>query len=292
MKTSAAETPKETALTNLMKTASATGKVFAVIGDPVGHSLSPAMHNAAFRKCGIDAVYLALRVEAEELEKAVAEMKATAGLAGFNVTAPHKCSVLPLLDSIDEKAGRAGAVNTVVNSGGRLCGFNTDVQGVEKALEKLVGGARGLRVVVLGAGGSARAVLQAVGDLEVVVMSRGIQKARELAESHPNAIAAGLSATALEEHVKRADLLVNATPVGLADEDSLVPGRLLAKRPAVLDLVYKKGGTKLVRDGLARGCRASGGGEVLLQQGLASFKLFTGRSAPENAMRNVLEGIL
>lgn len=265
-------------------------KLFAVIGDPVSHSLSPTMFNAAFESLGMDAVYLGLRVSPQSLSDAIRGIKAC-GFAGVNVTLPHKKAVMELLDELDSPAKQTGAVNTILNSGGTLKGFNTDVNGFRRAAHKLVGGTKGKRVVILGAGGAASAVLQAAGDArEVTMLTRSPERVHEppIEVLSPHSMLQ-LTAENLENPVSEADILVNATPVGLSTEESLVPRKMLHPNLAVMDLIYRKGGTLLVRDALSAGCKAIGGEEMLLGQGMAAFEIFTGTAAPERVMRTALE---
>ncbi|MBI5176452.1 shikimate dehydrogenase [Candidatus Micrarchaeota archaeon] len=274
-----------------MEGPSSSAKVFAIIGDPVSHSASPAMHNAAFRALGMDAVYCAFRVKKESLPHALDGMRAL-GIAGMNVTAPHKQDAMRLVDEVDEMACKAGAVNTIVSQGRKLKGFNTDVAGCARALQMLMGreNMAGLEVIVLGAGGAARAALVALGNgNRISIVSRDVQKAidamRELGLSRFKAIGWDGIANAVEH----ADLLVNATPVGLAEGESPIEASLLSPHTRVLDLVYTRGGTKLVRDAKALGINAVDGKEMLLQQAFESFGLFTGMEAPREEMNNALE---
>jgi shikimate dehydrogenase len=196
--------------------------------------------------------------------------------AGANVTIPHKIAVLPLLDWVDREARSAGAVNTIVKRGDELSGHNTDVPAIRAALDRIgAGGAS--RVVVLGAGGSARAVRAALPDAEPVFVARRPEAVPDL---RPLAWASGEWRRLLPQ----TDLLVNATPLGRAGE-VVLSEREVGQVGAVLDLVYVKGGTPLVRAARAAGTPALDGWEVLLAQGARAFELWTGRPAPLDAMR-------
>ncbi|MFH1107419.1 MAG: shikimate dehydrogenase [Candidatus Micrarchaeota archaeon] len=268
-----------------------TTKLMAVIGSPIRHSLSPRIFNAALHSRGVGAAYLALEVRAEALQDAVAGLKSV-GAVGFNVTLPHKETVLPRLDSIDEEAMEIGAVNTVVNTNGRLEGFNTDVAGFSKALAKLVGSTEGMHAVVLGAGGGARAVLHSLSGCRVTLLDLDFGKARKLASRVTRSKVTARKATQKNvcDAVAGADLLVNATPVGLDGKSTPVSAGLFHKGMAVFDLAYSKDGTRLVREALQEGCAAADGREMLLWQAAESFRLFTGKKAPIGVMRSALFG--
>ena len=246
-----------------------------LLGSGIGYSWSPAMQNAAFAAAGLDWTYELADVDASELEEAVAALRDPA-VAGANVTIPHKLAVLSMLDAIDPLVERTGAVNTIVNNGGRLRGHNTDVAGIAAALAA-VAPAPGL-ALVLGAGGSARAAVAALGGFDVTVASRSgtaVGGARTLAWE-----ARGYTARA-------AAVVVNATPLGRAGE---VPLDLEDLNPAgaLVDLVYAPGGTPLMLGARARGLRTAGGFAVLAAQGAAAFEVWTGRRAPLAEMRAAL----
>jgi shikimate dehydrogenase len=258
----------------------------AVIGDPIDHSLSPPMQNAALEAAGLDPVYEARRVTVEDLPRQIDLLRATH--RGFNVTIPHKVAVCPFLDEVEEAARKVGAVNTVINDGARLIGFNTDMAGFLLALHHVGVEARESRAVVFGSGGAARAVVQALANqgTRVTVVSRSRSKAESLARS-----VAGSAMTygdvGLEAQLFGADLLVNATSLGmgknrhespLSDRAKLKPGAWL------VDLVYGEV-TPFQRQAQHRGCRVLDGLEMLVRQGAESFRLFTGLAADLNAMR-------
>ncbi|MFN2488497.1 MAG: shikimate dehydrogenase [Actinomycetota bacterium] len=263
----------------------ARGAAFAgVLGWPLEHTLSPPMHNAAFRALGIDATYVAFPVPPGELAAAVAGLRAL-GALGANVTMPHKESVVELLDDLADDARRMGAVNTIARDGDRIVGHNTDVIGFRDFLTRDAGiDARGMRAVVLGAGGAARAVVNALGELgseEIVVVGRRAARAETIA-----ALARGARAAAWPEvgaAVGRADLVVNATPLGMGAEDPLA-GVALHEGQAVVDLVYRPLETPLLARARAAGASAWGGLGMLVRQGAGSFRIWTGRDAPVEVM--------
>lgn len=275
-------------------------KVFALFGDPVGHSLSPVMQNRAFAASGLDCCYVPFRVDRDGLAAAVAAIRAL-GLWGVNITIPHKENVLPYLDEIDREAALIGAVNTIVNRGGRLCGYNTDATGFLLSLREEAGfDATGKRAVILGAGGAARAVAFALalgGANSLDIINRDALKARALAGDL--AKVTGCSAAAgsfqdelFKEALGKADLVVNATPVGMHPRHrqiSLVPAEILRPGCLVCDLVYNPVRTKLLAEAAAVGCRVLNGLGMLVAQGALAFELWTGREAPVAVMREAVE---
>lgn len=271
--------------------------VVGLIGHPVGHSLSPCIHNAAFKAQGVDLVYLAFDVAPEHLADAFSGIRAL-GFRGLNVTVPHKEAVLGLLDEVDPLAERVGAVNTVVNRAGRLEGYNTDVTGFAQALKLVVPeGGRGLRCLVAGAGGAARAVLAALvdeGAESVYVVNRTFARAEGLcrtASRWGRTRCLPASERELPVVAAQADLLVNATSVGLGSKvkDSPVPVDILHSGLAVVDLVYGKGPTYLVRRARECGARAVDGVEMLLAQAGLAYRLWTGNEPPMDVMRASIE---
>jgi shikimate dehydrogenase len=267
-------------------------RLVALLGDPVAHSLSPALQNAAFRAAGVDGVYVALRTGADEL-KGLLEGIARAGGAG-NVTLPHKARARAIVEVATPAAVRTGAVNTFWLEGGRIHGDNTDVEGFRMALADLVPeGVRGARVLLLGAGGAARAVLAALVDAEVDEVSlwnRTPERARALASDFE---ASGLSLRLLPAAPgpgHPAALVVHATRLGLDAADPLpLAVEALPRGAAVLDLVYGAGETRLVRDARAAGHRAADGGTMLVGQGAAAFRRWWGQEAPLEAYHEALE---
>ena len=263
-------------------------RFLTIIGDPVAHSLSPAMHNAACRALGIDAVYLALRVPAAAVSTVLNALAATGG-AG-NVTVPHKEAVERSVTRKTDVCVRAGACNTFWTENGTLVGDNTDVAGVRAALAAL--GGAGRRWLVIGTGGSARAVAVAAADegAALWVRSRHPDRARDFAVW---AKQLGVRAEAAHGPLE-VDTAINATPLGLAEGDPLPidPKDLRGARMA-LDLVYAHGGTRWVRTLQAKGLTASDGREVLVRQGAAAFRrFFPGTAAPVEVMRAAVERAL
>jgi len=257
--------------------------LFGVFGDPVAHSLSPAMHNAAFQAQGLNKVYVAFEVT--DVARALDGFRAI-GVGGVSVTIPHKQAVIPHLDAIDPVAQKIGAVNTLLIEDMHIRGYNTDWIGANQALEMIVD-LPASTVLVLGAGGSARAIgfgLQEKG-ATVILANRTVAKGQALArdlncECYP-----------LEE-IKdlKADALVNATSVGMTPNVDATPvaKAFLKNVPAVMDIVYSPLETRLLKEAKQLGCKTVNGTYMLLFQGVAQFELWTGRKAPVDVMREIL----
>lgn len=260
----------------------------AVIGDPIAHSLSPAMQTAALRRAGLAWSYTAERVPALALSRTVARLR-DEGFRGFNVTIPHKAAIRPLLDREDPLATRVGAVNTVVREGGELIGYNTDVDGFAAALHRL-DPPPGTPAVVFGAGGAARAVLLALmqSGMWPTVVGRDLDRARSAARVAGAATRAmTYDDPALAGVLAAAGAVVNATPLGmgrLAGRSPLPPGAALAGGCVAIDLVYG-GETAFVRQARARGLRVTDGLQMLIEQGALAFTLWTGLEADRDEMR-------
>lgn len=277
----------------------ATTKIYGIFGHPVGHSLSPAMHNGAFGALGIDSVYLAFDISPEKIGPAADALR-TLGIKGVNITIPHKESIIPHLDKISPDARLMGAVNTVKNDDGILSGYNTDVGGFLRAIkEDIDAKPLGSNVLLLGAGGASRAVLSAFcmnGAESVYIANRTYDKALKLgAEFKKQFKDITIEPVALDD-VKRindilseADILVNSTSAGMEGKEAVeLPLESLKKTAAVYDLVYKPRETRLVKEARRLGHRASGGLSMLLYQGALSFEIWTGIEAPIRVMRKAI----
>jgi len=258
-------------------------KLYGIIGKPISHSLSPAMHNAAFQTHDLNKVYVAFEVT--DVARALDGFRAL-GVGGVSVTIPHKQAVIPHLDAIDPVAQKIGAVNTLLIEDTHISGFNTDWIGANQALEMIVDLPQST-VLVLGAGGSARAIgfgLQEKGATVILAnrtLSRGQALARDLnCEFYPL------------EDIKaiEIDALVNTTSVGMTpDVDAtLAPESVLKNVPAVMDIVYSPLETRLLREAKKVGCKTVNGTYMLLFQGVAQYELWTGRKAPVDVMREKL----
>jgi shikimate dehydrogenase len=255
-----------------------------LLGHPVSHSLSGVFQNAALKASGIPLLYEALDVSAREL-RAVLRQLETSNAAG-NVTIPHKAAVHDLCDHLTDLAAKVGAVNTFWFDSNKLHGDNTDVAGFDAAARALLGGeTTDARVVVFGAGGAAAAVLAAVeewSNAKATIVARHSDRAAALAKRFPDVARAEKS---VERAMRGVTLIVNATPMGQHDEDQPVDVALIPKSAAVLDLVYRRGGTPWVRAARANGNRAADGLPMLLEQGALSFRRWFGQEPDREAMR-------
>lgn len=266
-----------------------------LLGDPLGHSLSPAMQNAALRASRLDWQYELLETPRDRLGDAVARLRAD-DCAGANVTIPYKEVVLGWLDGLSENARQMGAVNTIVKREGKLIGENTDGYGFVHSLRDARIDGRGARVVILGAGGAARAVafaLAAAGAAKITLVNRTAARAATLADAlrqdYPNLALAVNRYAALDD----ATLIVNATPLGMPPREDASPMPTAFPRGAVaFDLVYRPLQTPFRRDAERAGARTMGGIEMLVHQGAAAFKLWTGRDAPVDVMVEAAEAAL
>lgn len=261
--------------------------LFGVFGNPVSHSMSPAMFNRAFSETGINGVYLAFKVE--NIRRAIDGVRAI-GLRGISVTIPHKTAVIPLLDELDPMAEKIGAVNTISNRNGRLLGSNTDCAGAVSAL-KAAGALEGQRVAVLGAGGAARAVafgLVSEG-AQVTIVNRSRDNGERLAGE------LGIDFEPLDRFSGRhCQVLVNTTPLGMVPETDTcpVPGTILHREMVVMDIVYNPMKTRLLEAAEARGCRIVDGLSMFVRQGALQFEAWTGVTAPMSAMADAVRSIL
>ncbi|MHB9037585.1 MAG: shikimate dehydrogenase [Armatimonadota bacterium] len=268
-------------------------RILGVFGHPISHSLSPVMHNAAIRSLDIDYIYVPFHVLPDNLGKAVDGIRAL-DIAGVNVTIPHKERIIDCLDEVSEQSMRARSVNTVVNRDGRLSGDTTDGRGFLRSAEAEWGKLDGSRVIVLGAGGSAKAICFALAEIgcEVVIANRTSERAGELVEGLNSAFgtqvarAVGTQREVLAEEVERADLLVNATSVGMSPDVDGIPisADLLHSSLLVYDLIYNPLKTRLVMEAQSRGAKAVTGLGMLIHQGALSFEMWTGREAPTQVM--------
>jgi shikimate dehydrogenase len=261
--------------------------LFGLIGNPVAHSLSPAMHNQAFAASGYNGVYLAFRVT--DPGAVIKGVKAL-NFKGVSVTLPHKVAVMEYLDEVDETASRIGAVNTIVNNQGRLIGYNTDCPGALQALRTRTT-IQGKSVALIGAGGAARAIgfgLMAAGGC-VTILNRSRTTGERLA--------ADLQAEFLplnDWQPNRYEILINTTPVGMHPETGAtpIPKKDLSKDMVVMDIVYNPLKTRLLKEAEAKKCRTINGIAMFVFQGAHQFELWTGQKAPADVMRQAVLGAL
>ncbi len=273
-----------------------TTKVVGVFGYPVKHSASPPMHNAAFTHLGMDWVYVPFEVAPENIGAAIAGVRAF-GMAGVNVTVPLKEIIAAHLDGITERARIIGSVNTVFWEDGQLKGDSTDGPGFRAALREAGVDPTGRKVVVLGAGGSARAVVYALAEAgaQVIVANRNQERARALVEEFGflgRIEAVPLAEESLRDALRDAAVLVNTTSVGMhprEDEIPPVPADALLPSLFVTDLIYNPAETRLLSLARSRGCRTQNGVEMLVQQGAVSFARWTGvEHPPADVMRTAV----
>ncbi len=278
-------------------------KVVGLIGYPLGHSVSPPMHNAAFKKLGLDFEYVPFEVEPKDLSEALKGLRAL-HIAGFNVTIPHKESIVPLLDEVTKLARIIGAVNTVLNQEGKLIGYNTDGAGFIDSLKEDAGvNPKGKNVVVLGAGGASRAVsvmLAEAGARSIALTDVLEEKAKDLSEYVGSYFeipcnSVKLNSPDLQKAIEAADILVNSTPIGMRpriDQSPLDKSIKFHPRLLVYDLVYNPSETKLLKDARSASSKTCSGLGMLVRQGALAFTIWTGEEAPVEIMRQAAEEAL
>jgi len=270
-------------------------RICGLIGDPVEHSMSPVMQNAAFRELKLDYIYVPFRVKSAELGQAIAGMRAL-NIRGLNVTVPHKVAGVQFLDELDHLAEKIGAVNTIVNDDGVLTGYNTDATGFLQALLEREIEPSGKTAVILGAGGAARAIafILAERGATLLILNRALELdwaeelARRLSETFNKKVEAlELNRENLAPALDKADILVNATSVGMSPtaDETPVPADRLRPDLIVYDIVYNPMKTRLLREAEAAGASTIGGVDMLVWQGALAFEKWTGRKAPVELMK-------
>ena len=252
-------------------------ELYGVIGNPVRHSLSPILHNGAFKRLGCNAVYLAFEVK--NLEEALRGIRGL-GVKGVSVTIPFKTEVIPLLDKVDGMARKIGAVNTIVNREGKLIGCNTDCDGALEALEEKIN-LRGKRVILLGAGGAARAIGFGLKerDCQLIIANRSRDRGEALSRELKCHFIPMSSLVKMKTGELEADVIINATSLGMVprERETPIPKKLLKEWMLVMDIVYEPLETKLLREAKKEGCLTINGLEMLVRQGVAQFTIWTGR---------------
>lgn len=272
-------------------------RLCAVIGNPVEHSLSPAIHNAAFAARNLNFIYVAFRVK--DVGTALAGMRALENFRGMSITIPHKIEAINHVDEIADLDRAMGAINTVINEKGRLTGSNTDGPGALKALENAGVSMAGKTVLMLGAGGVARAIAFTLawqaGIAELVLLDIDSALREQLSSDLKNGTSAAITATgfenkALAHAMARADIVIHCTPVGMhpKTDASLVPPDLFRTGQAVFDVVYNPLETKLLADAAAFGLKTVSGVELFVNQAVLQFERFTGATGPVEVMRRVV----
>ncbi|MCL2642234.1 MAG: shikimate dehydrogenase [Candidatus Bathyarchaeota archaeon] len=276
-------------------TVSGKTRVCAVIGNPIEHSLSPVIQNAAFNALDLDVVYVAFTVKPSELANALSGIRAL-DILGLNVTMPHKETVIPYLDWIDNTAKCLNSVNTLHCKGGRLLGYSTDGVGALEAFRGNGADLQGKRVLMLGAGGAARVIaytlIEAAEVEELVVLNRTVSEAEKLADIikykfDKKIVIGSLSSEVIGEEISNSDVLLNTTSVGMkpnVDQRLITPDSLKSDL-TVMDIVYNPFETQLVKDAKMVGAKVISGVEMLIYQGAAAFEIWTGHKAPVQVMR-------
>jgi shikimate dehydrogenase len=263
-------------------------RLAGIIGWPVSHSLSPVMHNALYDALGLNWRYMALPVQPARVAEAVYGIRAL-GLAGVNVTIPHKETVMPHMDELTPAAHAIGAVNTIINKEDKLIGDNTDVSGFLEALDRTGVSLAGRRALILGAGGAARAAAWGLltRDTHVLLLARTPARAHKLAEDMRQSIA-GASIEVVEQSPRSVDLVVNCTPIGMPPHDSQSPlpeALSLDANTAVMDMIYRPLETMLLRQAREAGAICVSGLDMLVYQGVIAFERWTGQTPPADVMR-------
>ncbi|SNZ03131.1 shikimate dehydrogenase [Persephonella hydrogeniphila] len=271
-------------------------EVYGIIGYPVKHSKSPQFQTAAFFSLGLNCIYLPFEVKPENLQAAIEGVKALS-IKGINVTVPHKEEVIKYIDELSEEVRYIGASNTVKNLDGYLIGYNTDSYGFIEGLKEILPVIHDKRFLVIGAGGASRAVLYGLikeGVQHITVANRTLERVNRIIEDFKTLnrfikdILKPVSLEKIEENLENVDVIVNTTSVGLKDEDPpLFDYSKIKKEHIVVDIIYKK--TKLLEAAEKKGCKYQDGLPMLLYQGVKAFEIWTGKKAPVEVMRRVLE---
>ena len=271
-------------------------KTYCIIGDPVEHSLSPIMQNSAFSYLGINSSYFSFRVTSGDLKQSIESLKLI-GIGGFNVTIPHKISILKHLDKLDQTAITTNAVNTVKNDGGNLIGYNTDLYGFIRPLHERNVNFNGINILIIGAGGAAYAIMTALsfekGISKVIVVNRSSVNTSNLVK---HGLKLGINSYGenfddLSKSTSKSDLIINATSIGLKDETSPVDPKFIKPNTIVYDIIYKPVYTDLLRKAKVANAKIIFGYEMLIAQGAQAFKIWTGLDAPIDVMKKSLFGI-
>ncbi len=266
--------------------------VYALIGDPIDHSMSPTIQNTAFRATGLNAIYVPFRVESSGLRFAIQGLKSL-GVRGFNVTTPHKAAMLRYIDQVETKAAEIRSINTVKADAGTLTGFNTDGAGALYALNEAKVSTRGKSILLFGAGGAARAIAHTLSGqrCRITFVNRRISRAQRLAkllrkEFGVETKCVSLSSQSLRTHVESADIILNASSMGMSGNVNVpISKKWLRSDQCVFDIVYRPVRTMLLRNAILAGARTIDGLDMLVGQGACSFTIWTGKKPPVSEMR-------
>jgi len=274
-------------------------KTFCIIGDPVNHSLSPLIHNSAFGSLNLNYSYIAFRVPESELEESVNSLKKI-NIAGFNVTLPHKVNVINYIDELSSESKKAGAVNTVKNENGKFIGYNTDIYGIIAPLEKRQINFKNIEILILGAGGSCRAILVGLSEKKDIKKIHIVNRDQKKLDK---VIALGKelglkcnplnydNESLLKETSLNSQLMINTTSIGLNNESSPLKSNFMSKDAFVFDIIYRPIFTDFLNNAKESGSNLIFGYEMLLHQAVKSFEIWTGANAPINVMKKALFGI-
>lgn len=271
-------------------------RTYCIIGDPITHSLSPGMQNAAFNALGLNCTYIAFRVPASELKESIESLRSI-NISGFNVTVPHKVEVTKYLDELDNTAKKAAAVNTVNNIEGIFKGYNTDIHGFIEPLHRRHVDFGGMQILLIGAGGAARAIIVALseetGIARAIIANRDTVRARALAKIGTDL---GLKCETIplgkvQVISSDCDLVINSTTLGMNNEASIIDSDHIKKGSIVYDIVYRPVVTDLIENAKFAQATVVYGYEMLIEQGAKAFEIWTGLAAPRDAMKKNLLGI-
>ena len=269
-------------------------KTYAVIGDPIEHSLSPTIHNAAYRELQLECTYIAYRVAQGDLATGIESLKKIK-ISGFNVTIPHKIEMMNYLDNVDENCKKIGAVNTVLNDDGILRGFNTDMDGFLEPIKRKEIEIKNSKILLLGAGGASRAIIagfQKENAREITIVNRTKTNGDELAQ-FSNELGLNATSNTIEDmnlFDSNFDFIVNASSLGLKNEDNIIPEKLFDEKTIVYDIVYKPVKTNLINKAKEKNCKIIFGYEMLLGQAIRSFEIWLDRKAPYDVMKRSILG--
>ncbi len=269
-------------------------KTFAVIGDPIDHSLSPTIHNAAYRNLDLECTYIAYKISKNELETGIQSLKSIK-ISGFNVTIPHKIEIMKLLDVVDENCKLIGAANTIVNDNGSLKGYNTDMDGFLEPIQNREIQIRDSNILLIGAGGASRAIIAGLAKehaKKITVINRTEQKAKELT-SFCNELGLASDIVPIQDVEKLSDcydFIINASSLGLKNESNIIPTKIINAETVVYDIVYKPVNTELIKDAKKKNAQIIYGYEMLLGQATRTFEIWLNQKAPYEAMKKSILG--
>jgi len=270
-------------------------KTFAVIGDPIDHSLSPTIHNAAYRELGLECTYIAYRVPKDQLDVEIDSLKKIK-ISGFNVTIPHKISMLKFLDEVDENCKIIGATNTVINENGYLKGYNTDMDGFLEPIKNRNIEIKNSNALLLGAGGAARAIIAGMAKEKVkhvTIINRTIENSLQLKE-FSQSIGLDSEVKTIEEMSElHADynFVINSSSLGLKNESNIIPTQIINEETVVYDIIYKPVNTDLIKESKKKNAEIIYGYEMLLGQAVRSFEIWLGQKAPYDIMKKAILGV-